>query len=202
MHTDAEKTHASIIRSMCDLPDFLWTPLFLSVSLLVVFYIVYILYSCNSTTLSCVKRFRSARKRLEEMSKELRAKTRWTRPTESWPLVFGLEILHIRKGEQPQTHQVFMALRWVITSLPHKHVCPLALGAFPAMAVQLSDNLDPCRLHTEASRQQAGLICGQASPQSPDDLYHTFPQCFALSRQFSRARWWMGGGGWAGSILE
>lgn len=41
----------------------------------------------------------------------------------------------------------------------HKHAWPLALGAFPPMAVQLSANLDPCRSLTEVSRQQAGLIC-------------------------------------------
>lgn len=127
------------------------------------------------------------------MSKELQAK-RQTRPTKA-ENSFGLEILHISKGEQPQTHQVLMALWWAIFWHRHKHACPLALGASPPMSVQLSDNLDPCRLHREASRQQAGLICGQASLRSPDDLYRTFPQCFALSRQFRRAQWWMAWGG-------
>lgn len=125
------------------------------------------------------------------MSKELRAKTRWTRPTESWPLVCGLEILHIRKGEQPQTHQVFMALRWVITSLPHKHVCPLALGAFLAMAVQLSDNLDPwgCTRRHRGSKQVWFVARHHPGVQT----IYTIPSHNALLCQDNSAEH---GGGW------
>lgn len=49
------------------------------------------------------------------------------------------------------------------------------------VAMQLSASLDPCGLLMEALRRRAGLICGQASPLGPDDLYRTFPQCLTPS---------------------
>lgn len=67
----------------------------------------------------------------------------------------------------------------MITSYTHAH--PLAQGDFVPMAMQLSASLDPRELIMEAFSQWDGLICGQASPRAPDDLYHTFPQCLTLS---------------------
>lgn len=89
-----------------------------------------------------------------------------------------------------------MALWWAITSHPHKHGRPLALSAFPPVAVQLSDSLDLCNLVVCTRRHRGSKqvwFVDRHPLRSLDDLYCTFPQCFTLSRQSVRARWRMGG---------
>lgn len=75
-----------------------------------------------------------------------------------------------------------MALWWAITSHPHKHGRPLTLSAFPPVAVQLSDSLDPCRLHTEAA-SRSDLWTGITAESRRFILY--LPTMLPW--------WWMGG---------